>query len=63
MIVLQEIFREKIYHCVKNLDELRDDLTFIGKVKSFNYYVGVFGDIYLVKEDVDNGKMDANNQT
>ena len=51
MIVLQEIFKEKIYHCVKTLDELRDDLTYIGKVGRFHYYVGVFGDIYLIRED------------
>ena len=60
MMVLQEIFKDKIYHCVKTLDDLRDDLTYIGKVKKFHYYVGVFGDIYLVKEDDDNGKMDGN---
>ena len=59
MIVLQEIFKEKIYHCVKTLDELRDDLTYIGKVGRFHYYVGVFGDIYLIREDADNGKMDG----
>lgn len=60
MIVLQEIFKDKIYHIVKTLDELRDDLTYIGKVGRFHYYVGVFGDIYLIMEDADNGKMDGN---
>ena len=59
MIVLQEIFKEKIYYRVKSLDELRDDLTYIGKVGRFQYYVGVFGDIYLIREDADNGKMDG----
>ncbi len=53
MIVLQEIFKEKIYHCVTDLDDLRDGLTYIGKVGRFRYYVGVFGDIYLVREDED----------
>lgn len=54
MIVLQKILMRDIYHRVNTLDDLRDNLIYLGKVGHTQYYVGDFGDIYLTRvEDVD----------